>query len=213
MFRLYFLTFEGECRASDELKGQITESPTTMTVPLTALAILAVVGGYIGVPHVLSGGVDAFETLPMWLSYVSDSMVGHRPLTHDNEVFWEWALMSTSVLVAFSGIALAYIMYMRKPELAESLANRFRTVHRILLNKYYVDELYHATAVKGTLWLGRFFHSVVDVVVIDFLGVRGAAWSYELGGNALKYFQNGDLQRYVVYIMLGIATVMFLVLF
>jgi NADH-quinone oxidoreductase subunit L len=84
-------------------------------------------------------------------------------------------------------------------------------LHRLLSRKYYVDEIYDATAVRGTLGLGHFSHKVVDVFFIDFLLVRGSAWIYQVGGSALRLFQNGDLQRYAAYIVLGLATILFLV--
>ena len=224
MFRLYFVTFEGECRAGEELAPTISESPTSMTVPLTALALLAIVAGYLGMPHLLSGGNLSLETLQLWLNSVLTSSpaapgtpealsrISYQELTHTTELAWEWGLMALSVVVAFAGMALAYFMYVKRPSVAVDMASRFAGLHRWSSNKYYVDELYDKTAIRGTLWLGKISHSVIDVILIDFLMVRGAAWLYEMGGSMLKYFQNGDLQRYAAYVMLGMVAILYLVL-
>ena len=209
MFRLYFLTFEGECRAPKDVADHVTESPTSMIVPLSVLALLSVIGGYFGLPHLLAFGRESMEHS---LRYVLSSEVNTLALSHSAEVAWEITLMVISVTVAAIGIGLAYVFYMKRREVPEQIVAKIPRVHRVLSNKYYVDELYAMTAVKGTLAIGAFFHRVVDVLLIDFLFIRGLAWLYQLGGNMLKYFQNGDLQRYAAYVMLGIVAVMYLVL-
>ncbi len=213
MFRLYFLTFEGKSRVEPSLLAEVGESPTTMLVPLAVLALLSVVGGYWGLPHVLSGGVAELETLRLWLEGVLYSPMPHAALTSAGVVVAEWLLMGVSVLVAGVGIGLAYWLYVRRPEQAARLAGRLGVLYRLLSRKYYVDELYRLAVVNPVLVLGRFFHRVIDVIVIDFFVVRGAAWCYEAGGSILRRFQNGDVQRYAAYVLFGIAAILYWVVF
>ena len=213
MFRLYFLTFEGESRVDPELEPHVTESPTSMVLPLVILAFLSAVAGYIGLPHLFAGDTDSLEVLRLWLIYVLDAAMPHRAMDIDTEHAWEWVLMGISVGAAALGIFIAYSLYIRNFGKHHEIAEKNRSLHRILYNKYYVDELYEKIFVRGTLGLGVICHKVLDAGLIDRVLIHGAAGAYAAGGWALKYFQNGDLQRYAAYIVLGIVAVLYLVMF
>jgi NADH-quinone oxidoreductase subunit L len=86
----------------------------------------------------------------------------------------ELGLMAFSVLVALAGIGLAWRFYIVRPEISERLASRFAGAHRLLTNKYYVDELYEATAISGTMAGGRALWTV-DRNVVDGV-VNGTGW-------------------------------------
>jgi NADH-quinone oxidoreductase subunit L len=213
MFRLYYLTFEGQCRAPEDAQAHITESPASMTVPLLVLAILSVIAGYVGVPHVLNlFHSPTLEALPLWLKPILFSEAPHRAMTSGEEAAAEWVLMGLSVAVAFAGIAAATALYLIPSTLPATLAQRLALPYKVLLNKYYVDEIYHATVVRGTLLIGKYAHALVDRVLIDILLIRGWGWLYQALGHALRAFQNGDMQRYATYIVIGLLTVFYLVL-
>ena len=162
------------------------ESPRAMTVPLIALALGAVLAGFVGVPAALGGGnaIEHFLEPSLTASVgaeaaahgaeaaVDAASAGHEAphMSHAGEL----GLMLFSVLVALGGIGLAYRFYVSRPEIADGLAERWSGPHGVLLNKYYVDEAYGASVVRGTfgsasaLW--TFDRRVVDG------GVNGTGW-------------------------------------
>ena len=171
------------------------ESPTPMTFPLMALAVGAIVAGFIGIPAALGGG-NAIEQFlePSFTAQVATGVaqdfspaegsaqagLQSRATTEAGretpEVSrtTELGLMALSVLIAIGGIALAYTFYVTSPEKSDQWAERFAGAHRTLSNKYYVDELYNATIVNGTFASGRglwtFDRRVVDGAV------NGTSW-------------------------------------
>jgi NADH-quinone oxidoreductase subunit L len=163
------------------------ESPRAMTVPLMALAVGAVVAGFVGIPAALGGG----NTIEHFLepSFTASAVAGEagaeaRPAaaTEASEgaekpeasTAIELGLMGFSVLIAVAGIFLAWKFYVTSPEISERLAQRFAGAHKTLSNKYYVDELYNATVISGTMVGGRalwgFDRNVVDGAV------NGTSW-------------------------------------
>jgi NADH-quinone oxidoreductase subunit L len=190
MARLMFMTFWGEYRgpawgdaghggAQHEAHGDghghawhgPHESPKIMTVPLQLLALGAVVAGFVGVPAALGGG-NAIEHF-LEPSFVAGAAHAAEEEHHAYAV--EWGLMALSVLLAAGAIAFAYRLYVQRPEESERLASDFAGAHRVLTNKYYVDELYDATAVKGTMGSARGLWTV-DRNVVDG-AVNGTGWT------------------------------------
>ncbi len=162
------------------------ESPRAMTVPLMALAVGAAVAGFLGVPSAL-GGNNAIEHFlqPSFTAQVATTAGGapvavEAPATGEAEgaepISWagEIGLMALSVLVAAAGLGLAYRFYVTKPEVADHLKEQWAGPHRILLHKYYVDELYGATVIKGVMSSARGLWAV-DRNVVDGV-VNGAGW-------------------------------------
>ena len=147
------------------------ESPKMMTLPLQILAIGAIIAGFVGVPAAL-GGYNWIEHF-LEPSFVAGAAHAAEAEEHHYEI--EWALMALSVLLAAGAIALAYRLYVRRPEESERLASDFAGAHRVLTNKYYVDELYDATAVKGTMGGARGLWTV-DRNVVDG-AVNGTGWT------------------------------------
>jgi NADH-quinone oxidoreductase subunit L len=187
MFRLYHLTFGGAFRGSEEQAHHVHESPSTMVVPLVVLAFGSVFAGFVGVPAILGGGLgipnaferflepvfeSAHETLP---EVIRAAVPGHGV---------ELALMGASVAIALAGIALAWALYRLRPEIPPRLAAALGGVYRLLLNKYYVDEIYGAVFVRGlalgggnTLYaMDRFAVDGGDGEVRPGAGVNGVAW-------------------------------------
>ncbi len=196
MARLMFMTFWGEYRgpawdaghggAQHEAHGDGDaagdgdahghawhgphESPKIMTLPLQILAIGAIVAGFVGVPSALGGA--------NWIhGFLEPSFVAGAAHAAEEEHHYaiEWGLMALSVLVAAGAIAFAWRLYVQRPEESERLASDFAGAHRVLTNKYYVDELYDATAVKGTMGSARGLWTV-DRNVVDG-AVNGTGWT------------------------------------
>ncbi len=146
------------------------ESPKIMTLPLQVLAIGAIIAGFVGVPSALGGA--------NWIhGFLEPSFVAgaHVAEAEEHHYAIEWGLMALSVLVAAGAIAFAYRLYVQRPEESERLASDFAGAHRVLTNKYYVDELYDATAVKGTMSGARGLWTV-DRNVVDG-AVNGTGWT------------------------------------
>ncbi len=202
IFRLFSLTFLGKERFNHH-EVHPHESPAVMTIPLIILAFLAIVGGYIGIPEVFSGEHgNLFET---WLEPVYQPALEKLSIYSFHTHFEEIMLMALSVALALTGIYLALHIYTKKPEIARKLSEKFAALYRILLNKYYVDELYEAAVVqpiqKGSeniLW------KFTDTAVIDGL-VNGTANLISGISGVIRKVQNGFVQFYAFIMMIGIA--------
>jgi NADH-quinone oxidoreductase subunit L len=174
MWRLMFMTFYGKSRVKPEVESHIHESPASMTVPLTVLAIGSVFAGWLGTPK-LWGLPEFFRGFETWLAPVFGEPAVEGAAEKAGETGLEWTLMFVSVAIAITGIMLARYLYCQKPEIPERMAERFKPLHTTLSNKWYVDEIYEFLFVnglckKGGLLLGAFDRRVVDG------GVNGAGW-------------------------------------
>jgi len=187
MFRLINMTFFGPYRgpdwehdsdkqhADDDAHGHAWhgphESPQLMTVPLMLLSVGAVVAGFVGIPAAL-GGSDAIEHFlePSFTVAGAPAAEAHH-LSHAAE----WGLMAFSVLLAIGGIWYAYRNYVQNPENSEQMAEKWSGAHRVLTNKYYVDEAYDATVIRGTMTSANSLWTV-DKRVVDG-AVNGAGWT------------------------------------
>ncbi len=215
MFRMFFTTFHGECRAPVEVQHHIHESPAVMTIPLVILAVLSVVGGWVGVPHIL-GGANRFE---QWLEPVfgpgKEAAVPTLNLVtrafaeggQTNASSPEGMLMAAAVIIAFAGIFIAYYLYLRRPEIPVNFVRAFPGVFRTVNQKYYVDELYQAVFVRGLFAAGRIAKGVVDETLIDGT-VNGLAWLIRGIGSLIRLIQTGYVQGYAFAMIIGAIAVL-----
>jgi NADH-quinone oxidoreductase subunit L len=222
MFRLFFLTFAGNSRVPHEVEHHIHESPSSMTVPLICLAVGAVGAGYVGWPKVLGGG--------NWFGRFLDPVFENPALRPALEHAWnlEFGLMLLSVGVALVGFFVAYRWYVKQPKIAERVAAAAGAGYTLLLNKYYIDELYDAIFVNRAKDLGNAL-AAFDLGVVDG-GVNGVGWSTRMSAefsrlwdtwvidglvNVLAFvvkvlsyparvLQTGLLQSYAWFITLGV---------
>jgi NADH-quinone oxidoreductase subunit L len=212
MFRLFFSTFHGECRAAEEVKRHIHESPRVMTIPLAILALLSLTGGYVGIPHLLGGGnaIEAFLA-PVFgtaapadaagsFTIISAAWASGGEAVHGASA--EIALMVVSVLAALLGIGLAYRFYVKDPTLPGRFATRFARLHRLVFQKYWVDELYDFVFVRGTLKVAGFLLRAADGWVIEGL-INGTASVIRRTGDRLRKVQTGFVQDYALGIIAG----------
>jgi NADH-quinone oxidoreductase subunit L len=200
MFRLIFLTFYSQQRFDDH-KVHVHESPKSMTVPLMILAVLSLVGGWFALPA-LFGSKDLFSEFlaPIF----STSMEGaSAEASHSLELI----LSGVAVLAALVGAVVAWTMYGKSAERGTSTG-----VHKLLYNKYYVDEIYDALIVTPLVWLSRnILWKVVDVGMIDGT-VNGIAHGASAIGDASRHTQSGNARSYAVWILIG-ALVIFVIVF
>ena len=231
MFRQVFMVFFGENRADEHTKEHLHESPPVMTYPLIVLAVGALFAGFLGVPPALGGS----NILEHWFEPVFAGGHGGGHAVHHHVEVIEYVLMVASVGIAAVGIFLAYLIYYRQSLSAETFTAVGGGVpYQAVFNKYYVDELYHATAVRGTLvvsWLcsafdrnvidfivngvakatgvvgwavGRFDHYIIDGLVNGLADVTFGI------GNRLRQIQTGNLSIYLYVIVGAIAVSQFL---
>jgi NADH-quinone oxidoreductase subunit L len=227
IFRLIFLTFFGRERMDHETAHHIHESPAVMLVPLTILAGLSALGGYLGLPRVLGGGA--------WFGRFLASSVGEHEAHLGTGT--ELALMAVSTAVALAGIGLAYFIYVRRDGApARRLADRMPGLYRLAAGKYFVDEAYERIFVGGALALGRasawFDAHVIDGAVngaaaltrgvsraaIRFDGgvidgaVNGVGSALGLLSRALRRLQTGYVYNYALAVVFGLVVILSLVI-
>ena len=194
-FRLVFLAFFGGPRMSKEVAHHIHESPASMTVPLMVLAALTVLAGLIvGIPSSQGTAFARFlhPVLPLDEAEHSAGVA--------------FSLLVLSAVVAISGVALAWFVYGRSPVRAASIGVARNPLHRLVLNAYYVDQIYDFLFVKPiyhlSLWLARVF----DPGVIDGL-VNGVATVMAGWGRGMRRVQTGFVMNYALGILLGAVAV------
>jgi len=172
MFRLVNMTFFGNSRVPHDVEHHIQESPKTMTVPLMVLAVLSVIGGWIGWPAAL-GGSNRFERFlePV----ISRPMAEHAEAAATHASAMEYLLMLASIAIALAGIWLARLLYLQRAELPGKIAASWPRLYKLVYNKYYVDQIYDAMFVNRAKDLGTTL-GAFDTNVIDGLGVDGAGW-------------------------------------
>jgi NADH-quinone oxidoreductase subunit L len=180
MFRLVFMTFAAPSRVAHDLEHHIHESPWPMLGPLVVLAVLSVVGGFIGWPALL-GGSARFQN---FLEPVFDNPRFPKPYEYSQSL--EWLLLGLSVAIAAISIAVAYRVYVSRPFTPERAAQAPGVAEQILLNKYYVDELYDALFVNRTKDLGNAL-AAFDLAVVDG-GVNGVGWSTRMFGELSRFW-------------------------
>ncbi len=186
IWRLMFMTFYGESRVDHHAAHHLHESPPVMTIPLMVLAVLSLAGGWIGWPTVLGGS----NHLEHWLepvlgpgAKILEEHAAHGEHAHSTE----YMLMALSVIVAFSGLSLAYYFFIKNRAAGDSIAQKFSGVQKLLENKYYVDEVYNAVFVRGMVMNGGEALSKFDARVIDG-GVNGVAWFTRLTSTASMWW-------------------------
>jgi len=186
MTRLLWLTFFGASRMSHEVEHHVHESPLSMTGGLVVLAVLSVVGGYIGIPHFL----EPMIPLPKVVA----------SLEH-----FEHTLLYVSVAIAFSGVGLAIFMYGGPASRAEGVARASGPLYGLLSGKYFVDELYAAVIVRPLAWVSEHvLLKVGDRLLLDGT-LNGLAGLAQRSAGLLGRVQSGSLQLYALLVMVGMV--------
>jgi NADH-quinone oxidoreductase subunit L len=208
MFRLIYLTFYGKERMDDHTRSRIHESPRSMTVPLMILAVLSVVGGFVGVPHIFFGATNYFER---WLEPVMAGShaesASHALASNGGDTGWELALMVMSVLLVLIALYAAHYLYRKNLAAATSLRKTLSGLHRLILHKYYVDEVYGIVIVRPVVAGALFLWKFVDVILIDGF-FNGAATVCRDISDTLRHTQSGQLRGYATIFVTGVVIVL-----
>ncbi|MDR2238721.1 MAG: NADH-quinone oxidoreductase subunit L [Chryseobacterium sp.] len=205
MFRLYYLTFHGEFRGTEDQKHHLHESPSNMTLPLIVLAILSVLGGFINLPHFIGHG--HYAKLMEWLKPVlTEQSFKQMEATLSGVPFnTEMILLAATVIMFFSVWFIVKNTYVKKKKMALAEEN-YTGWEKLSAKKLYVDELYNALIVKTVEGLGRggkmFDKGILDRFV-DFVG-DGA----EDSGKAMKRIQNGNVETYILIMSLAVGIIL-----
>lgn len=203
MTRLMLYTFHGPNRSGDAVRAHLHEAPWIMTAPLVALGALTLVGGLLNVPELLGG----HQWLHHWLEPVTAAGAALAPAHHLSRGV-EWALIVFAVLIAASGIALAF-RFLRPAALVPARAAAPETgLARILAKKWYVDEIYDAVIARPLLWVSReILWKRIDQGLIDGIAVNGAAAASRALGWIGARLQTGQVGFYVVVFVVGVLLV------
>jgi len=222
MWRLYFLVWWGERRS--EAAANAHESPLTMTAPLAILALLATVAGFIGLPHLEDIHLPNFtHALAKWLepSVVStwynpstDGQVAIQQIHGHVSDTTTIVLMIVALSIGALGIALAWMMYGAGGKGPSGTVERLTAPDGALHDAYeaskaklWFDELYEATIVRPFRAIARGLYEIVDRFIIDTIAVNGSAMVIGLAGRISRWFQNGQVQRYLAGLVIGAACV------
>ena len=205
MFRLLFVTFYGRPQF-DPHHHHPHEAPNSMKIPLIILAVLSVIGGYIGLPRSLGGG-NQFE-------HFLAPVFGHgEAIPHaEHALSAEYTLMALSIAIALVGLFVAWRFYLKNPALPERVKQRFSGAYKTVLNKYYVDEFYGLTVVKPFINLALLFWQFFDVKIVDGLA-NGSASLVGWCSQILRRFQTGYIRNYALGFSLGVITLLAFIIF
>jgi len=162
------------------------------------LAFLAVFGGWLGAPAVF----HVPHLLHEWLHPVFAGGMAHFTYSHDHAL--EWILMGTSLAIAVSGWMIARRVY-KRPTSELPVAPVDAAWHRLLTNKWYVDEIYEVVVIRPLHASAGWLYRQVDVKLIDGIFVLGPARMLRRASELLRTMQNGDVQTYVAAVLVGCA--------
>ncbi len=223
-FRMYFLVFHGEERyhlkphdphdahADDHGHGhghdaRPHESPWVVTLPLIALAIPSVVIGYLTLSPMVLG--DWFAG-PIFVDPAHGALEHLKAHVHGPMEMALHGFVTAPFWLALAGVVLAWYLYLKRPDLPVAIAARMKGVHELLLNKYYIDEIYAFLFRDGLRKLGTFLWKVGDVKLIDGVMVNGTAWVVGQVARLSRQLQSGYLYTYAFTMLIGVLGLLLL---
>ena len=207
MCRLLFMTFYGEKRVADEVRGHLRDPSSWIMWPLYVLAALSIFGGIFGVPQFWGDmlGIEHSDSLANFLSAAVVS-AEHHEITRATE----WRLIGAAVGMSALGLFLAYTFYISKPALPAQLSTALGALYRASLNKFYVDEIYDAVIVRPLVaFSDKVLFRGVDAGLIDGVLVNGTANTVRaLAAGGLKYLHSGFAQFYFLTMVVGALAIL-----
>ena len=202
MFRLFFLTFSGSVRANDTVKHHIHESPSSMTVPLIVLAFLSITGGFIGIPAVF-GGTHALNEFLAPVFEGSAQLREPHHISHATELILMGAVVGLTLVV----IWLAHNLYVSKKRVPVPEGGQMSAFHRLIYNKYYVDETYDRVVVRPLNFMSKALDAVMERLLIDRI-VNNTGRVVTWGGKTLRLVQTGNTGFYIFAMVISIIVLL-----
>ncbi len=192
IFRVLFLTFYKDFRGTEEQAHHLHESPKTMTFPLIVLAILSVIGGVIGIP--------GFS----WLNHYLEPVLPGLAVAEEHSFgFKEYGVMLISILLAFAGLTIAYVRYVKKSSVPKADKD-ITGLAKILYNKYYIDEMNKKFLSNPLYILADFFSKYVEPTIKNIFKIGGGI--VEVLSFPARKLQNGSLGFYLFFFVLGFSS-------
>lgn len=203
MFRLYATTFKGRFRGTHEQEHHLHESPAAITIPLIVLAILSVIGGYIGIPEFLMHGAHSLKEFLQPVFAQSYAILPAHEVSHSTE----WMLTGVSSLLIIIMVVLAWTRFSKKPDIEDA-----KGFGKLLQDKWYVDEIYHSIIIKPLNAISAFFNNVFEKNIIDGI-VNGVGRLVNYGGRQLRWLQSGQTGAYILMMVVSVLLVFVLQFF
>jgi NADH-quinone oxidoreductase subunit L len=202
-FRMYFLVFHGKPRMDEHTREHLHETPWVVTGPLIALAIPSVIIGALYIEPMLFAEPGFFGNA-IHVDHAHDTLAHmgehfHGPLAMILHAFTTWPFW-----LAAAGVGLAAYLYLVRPDLPAVIVGRTRPVHRLLVKKYYFDEVYAAVFAAGSRGIGWVLWRLGDVRIIDGLVVNGSARTVGWVASLVRHVQSGYLYHYAFGMIIGL---------
>jgi len=204
MFRLYAMTFLGKFRGTTEQEHHLHESPKAITIPLIILAILSVIGGWIGIPEIFMHGGHRLEAFLAPVFAQSNAITPKHHLSQTKE----YALMAASVGAALIALVYAWNRFIKYQKTDKEETG----FGKVLENKWYVDELYDSIIVKPLMSVAKYFTNVFEKKGIDGF-VNGVGKAVNYGSRQIRLLQSGQVGTYVLMMVIGILVFFIIQLF
>ncbi|MEO1201486.1 MAG: NADH-quinone oxidoreductase subunit L [Pseudomonadota bacterium] len=201
-FRMFFLVFHGEERMDAETKSHLHETPLVVTLPLILLAIPSAVIGWITVEPVLFGGYFGDAIV---VSESKDVMARLSEAWHGQVGMLTHALKTPVMYLALGGVAVAWFLYLRRPDIPASLKEKFSGLYDVLDRKYYFDDLWIKGFAGGGRRIGSFLWEKGDQLVIDGAIVNGTALTVGRLAGIMRQMQTGYLYTYAFAMIIGLT--------
>jgi len=201
-FRMFFLVFHGEERMDAETKSHLHETPWVVTVPLILLAIPSAIIGWYTVEPILFGGyfgdaIQVTERHNVLAELAADWHGSFGLVTHavQTPIFW----------LAVAGVFTAWFLYLKRPDIPETIKSKASGLYNLLDRKYYMDDLYINGFAAWGRGIGNFLWQKGDQLIIDGVLVNGTANSIGKLAGVLRQIQTGYLYTYAFAIFIGLT--------
>jgi NADH-quinone oxidoreductase subunit L len=200
-FRMFFLVFHGEGPRDDHAKHHLKESPKVVTIPLVMLAIPSVGIGYLTMDGMLFGDwfKDVLFVLPQ-----HDTLAELGKGLHGPNSMIAHGFAGPALYLALAGLLVAWFIYTKKPEIAETIKSRLEVVYRALDKKYWFDEAYQFLFAGGSRGLGKVLWDKGDRLIIDDVIINGSARTVGRIAGWIRHVQTGYLFHYAIAMILGL---------
>ena len=204
-FRMFFLVFHGETRMDKETASHAHESPWVVTVPLIMLAVPSIMIGWVTVQDVLFGDYfgESIFVLP------ANDVLGHLgEAFHGSMALFQHSVVTPVFWLAAAGAFTAWYLYLKRPDIPETIKQRVTPLYNLLDRKYYMDDLY----INGFAAWGRSFGNFLwkrgDQTVIDGVFVNGTANSIGRLAGVMRQIQTGYLYTYAFAMIIGLTVLL-----
>jgi NADH-quinone oxidoreductase subunit L len=204
-FRMYFLVFHGKPRMDDHTREHLHETPFVVVFPLVMLAIPSVLAGYLIDPVVFG---DFFNGV-IHVAPQHDVLTAIGEHYHGPVSFVLHAFGGPAVYLAIAGVATAWYIYVKNPSIADNVKQRFGTIYKVLVNKYYADDFNEAVFAGGARGVGQLLWKIGDTTIIDGFIVNGSARVVGWVASVVRNVQSGYLYHYAFSMIIGLLLMVF----